>query len=109
VSAASPARVVWISHPSRGARAFARELVRRRLAACVHCVPVASIYRWKGRVEESREVELVVKTSAARLSALGKYVRAAHPYAVPEFVVLVPRAVAPSYLAWLRAETRGGP
>jgi len=37
------------------ARKIARALVERRLAACVTLVPnVASVYHWKGRIEEAR-------------------------------------------------------
>jgi len=100
------ARVVLVTHPVRGARAFARELVRRRLAACVQLVPIASVYRWRGRVEQAREALLAIKTVRAQLAALERHVRGAHPYDVPEFVVLVPSAVAAPYLAWLGAETR---
>ena len=46
------------------------------------------------------------KTTAARVAALERWVRAQHPYECPEFVVLAPSAVAASYLRWLVSETR---
>jgi len=100
------ARVVLVTHPPRGARAFARALVERRLAACVGAVRVASQYRWRGKLEAAQETLLVIKTTGARLRALERHVRAEHPYECPEFVVLAPSAVAASYLRWLVAETR---
>ena len=99
------ARVVLITHPTRGAAAFARGLVEERLAACVQRIPIRSTYRWKGAIEEASEVLLLVKTSAARLPALGRAVRAGHPYDVPELVVLAPAEVEARYGAWLAAET----
>jgi len=39
------ARIVLVTHPPRGAQAFARRLVERRLAACVSLVPLPSVYR----------------------------------------------------------------
>jgi periplasmic divalent cation tolerance protein len=101
------ARLVLVTHPVRGARAFARALVEQRLAACVQLGAIESVYRWRGRVEAARERWLVVKTSAARLAALRRHVRAAHPYELPEFVVLAPSALEPRYARWLAAETRG--
>jgi periplasmic divalent cation tolerance protein len=103
---APSARVVLVTHPPRGARAFARRLVERRLAACVNLVPLASVYRWHGQVEGAREVLLVTKTTAARVPALERWVRAEHPYECPEFVVLAAQHVAPAYARWLAAETR---
>lgn len=99
------ARVVLVTHPVRGARAFARGLVERKLAACVNLVPVASIYRWQGKVESARELLLVVKTTARALARLERHVRATHPYACFEFVALAPARVERRYLAWLAAET----
>ncbi|MEQ1893971.1 MAG: divalent cation tolerance protein CutA, partial [Planctomycetota bacterium] len=80
------ARVVLVTHPARGARAFARALVERRLAACVNLVPVGSVYRWKGKVESTRELLLVVKTTTGALARLERHVRAAHPAECFEFV-----------------------
>jgi periplasmic divalent cation tolerance protein len=102
------ARVVLITHPARGAQAFARDLVRLRLAACVNLVPVASVYRWQGRVESARECLFVVKTAAGRVRALERFVRAEHPYDCPELVVLAPGHVEARYLRWLLDGARPG-
>jgi periplasmic divalent cation tolerance protein len=103
------ARVVLITHPRRGARAFARELVARRLAACVNQLPLESVYRWRGAIEQGAEVLLLVKTDAARLSALERFVKDAHPYELPELVALEPARVEARYRAWLLAQIRPAP
>ena len=98
------ARVVLITYPEQAetpAWAFARQLVEQGLAACVNLAPVTSVYRWQGRVEQDREVLLVVKTRRQDLEALERFVHEHHPYTVPEFVVLAPDHVAPAYLKWL--------
>lgn len=102
------ARVVLATAPDLAtARRLAHEVVERRLAACVNVLEVAaSVYRWKGAVEEAREALCVVKTSVARLAELERAWLAAHPYEVPEWVVLAPEQVEARYLAWLVDETR---
>lgn len=102
------ARVVLATAPDLAtARKLAQQVVERRLAACVNVLDGAvSIYRWKGAVEEAREALCVVKTSAARLEELERAWLAAHPYEVPEWVVLAPEHVEARYLAWLTDETR---
>jgi periplasmic divalent cation tolerance protein len=100
------ARVVLVTHPVRGARAFARGIVAERLAACVNLVPLTSVYRWQGKVESAREVLLVIKCARGRIRALERHVRASHPYDVPELVVLAPEHVEAHYLSWLLAESR---
>jgi periplasmic divalent cation tolerance protein len=82
---------------------LARALVERRLVACVNVVPgVRSIYRWQGAIQDDRELLLLVKTTAARLSEVTVALAELHPYDVPEVVALEAAMVAPSYAAWLR-------
>ncbi len=98
------ARIVLITYPQgaeTSAQAFARRLVEAGLAACVNLVPVHSVYRWQGRIEEDAEVLLIVKTRTQDLEPLERFVHQHHPYEVPEFVVLTPSHVAPAYLQWL--------
>lgn len=109
-SSPAAARVVLITAPDlETARTLARALVSSGTIACANLVPgVESIYRWRGAVEEAREVLLVAKTTAARLAELEARVSELHPYEVPELVVLAPEHVAAPYLAWLAAETAAG-
>jgi periplasmic divalent cation tolerance protein len=102
------ARVVLVTAPDRATgEALARELVRRRVAACVNVLDgVTSVYRWRGAVEEAREVLLVAKTTAARYAEFERSLGELHPYEVPECVALAPVAVAAKYFAWLAEETR---
>lgn len=81
---------------------IARELVERRLAACVNIVPgISSIYRWRGEVERSDEVQLVIKTSAERFEALREAIVKLHTYELPELIALEVKAGHAPYLAWL--------
>jgi periplasmic divalent cation tolerance protein len=86
---------------------IARELVERRLAACVNRLPgLASVYRWQGAVEEADEVLLLIKTSADRLPALEIALRELHSYEVPEFLVLPVAEGSAAYLEWLFASVK---
>ncbi|HEY6136710.1 MAG TPA: divalent-cation tolerance protein CutA [Thermoanaerobaculia bacterium] len=83
------------------AAALAKSLVEQRVAACVNILPeVRSLYRWKEAVEDDREQLLVIKTTEERVDALREALFAAHPYEVPEFVVLAAEAGG-AYAEWL--------
>ena len=87
---------------------LARAIVLARLAACVHvCSAGTSVYRWEGAIEEADERQVVIKTTRARLAALEAHVRAAHPYAVPEWLV-VEAGGSDAYLAWIAGSVAGG-
>jgi periplasmic divalent cation tolerance protein len=100
---AADARVVLITAPDEAlARKIASALVSSGAAACVNLLPgVTSIYRWKGAVEEAREVLLIAKTTAAHMAELERALKELHPYEVPECVALAPTFVARRYLEWL--------
>jgi len=103
-------KIVLVTAPNlKTARGLVRAALEARLIACANLVPrIESHYRWKGRLEQSAEVLLVMKTSEARLAAVERLVLAKHPYDTPEFVILNPGGGTKKYLAWwaqcLRAE-----
>lgn len=49
-------------------------------------IAAALRYEWKGKVEEDGESMLVIKTRSSRVDDLAAYVRANHPYEVPEVI-----------------------
>ena len=88
------------------AQKIARSLVERRLAACVNILaPCQSVYNWQGAVEDSNEIPLLIKTTAARYGMLEAAIAALHPYDVPEIVALPLSHGLPEYLSWVVAET----
>jgi periplasmic divalent cation tolerance protein len=89
---------------------LARELVQLRLAACANVLPpVASFYRWEGRLEEASERPVLLKSTAERYPALEAAIRERHPYALPEIVAWPIERGLPAYLQWVEDETRPAP
>ena len=100
--AESSFKIVLVTAPDlKTARRLARVALEARLVACANLVPkIESYYRWQGKVEQSTEVLMVLKTSQARLRALEKLLLARHPYNTPEFVVLNAAGGTERYLEW---------
>jgi periplasmic divalent cation tolerance protein len=86
------------------ARRIAGDLLERRLAACVQVVgPVASTYRWQGKLERATEWQCLAKTEAARYEEVEAAIRAVHSYDEPEILAIPILAGSPGYLAWISA------
>jgi len=87
---------------SFNAKRMARDLVERRLCACVNILPaVESIYMWEGKLTEDAEQLLVIKTVATVLDELRDAVFSQHPYDVPEFIVINIDDIRGPYRDWL--------
>ena len=103
-----PAILVLTTMPNDDVKTaeLARALIDERLAACVNVHgPMATTYRWKGRVEIDVERQVVIKTTRDRLEAVRKRIHELHPYELPEFVVLDITGGSDAYLDWVKAET----
>ena len=95
--------VVLTNMPDRAAALnLARELVERRLAACVNVLgECTSVYRWKGAIENAQEVPLLIKTRAALYDELEAVIGELHPYELPEIIAFPVARGFSEYLAWV--------
>ena len=88
------------------AQKLAKGLVEERLAACVNAIPgLKSFYRWQGRIETDDEIQLLIKTRRGRYDELAAWLKANHPYDVPEIIAIAAKQVSNSYLAWAVEQT----
>jgi periplasmic divalent cation tolerance protein len=84
------------------ARAIARDLVEKRLAACAQVIgPITSVYRWKGKIEEEEEWLCILKSRYDRYEKLEERIKSIHPYEEPEILALSVVKGSQSYLKWL--------
>lgn len=106
---ASPVVLALMTAPDAAVgEVIARTLVGEQLAACVNLVPgVRSLYRWEGGVCVDDEVQLLIKTTAARVEALRARALAIHPYTLPELIVINVVEGNPAYLSWVQSSVAG--
>lgn len=84
------------------AESIAGQLVEKGLAACVTISgPVTSIYQWQGKPEKAKEVQLFIKTSRQRYSALEQMIQSLHPYELPEIIAVAVEQGLANYLRWI--------
>jgi periplasmic divalent cation tolerance protein len=94
--------VLTTANSEAEAAKIARQLVERGLAACVNIVPqVTSVYRWKDKVEESREWLLMIKTTAGVFGQVRQAIADLHSYELPECICLTIEDGSPDYLQWI--------
>ncbi len=98
-------RVVLCNCTPGESRDLARQLVQERLAACVNIIEsVTSIYEWQGKLCETSEHTLVIKTTAARYWALERRLKELHSYDVPEILEISCSDALLTYAQWVHEQ-----
>ncbi len=90
----------------REAGKIATLLVEKRLAACVQGSRVQSIFHWQGKIEEAREVQLMIKARLSDFGEIEKLIKENHSYENPEIIAIPIVAGSRAYLDWVEDETR---
>ena len=96
--------LVFCTCPDRGtALELANHLVDAGVAACVSITAdLTSVYRWQGRLEQSEESLLLIKTSEERYQDLEDAIRTRHPYELPEVIAVPIEKGLANYLQWVQ-------
>lgn len=98
--------VMTTTEDEQGAAALARAVVEARLAACAQILAIRSLYVWDGAVNDAAERLLLFKTRADLYQPLEEFIRARHPYEVPEILQVPVSAGFDPYLSWVERSTR---
>jgi periplasmic divalent cation tolerance protein len=92
---------------SQEAEKIGNFLVENRLAACVNVIPeVKSIFFWKGKISQEKEVLLIAKSRMDLFDSIQKEIKRLHSYEIPEIIALPVEAGSEEYLEWIRQETQ---
>lgn len=76
--------VIYVTFPDKkSANKISLNLLKRKLVVCVNTFNVESGYWWKNKIERSREVASLIKTSVKNAGKVEKEILRLHPYKVP--------------------------
>jgi periplasmic divalent cation tolerance protein len=89
------------------ARRIARQLLQKRLAACVNFAPVESMFIWKGSIQEEEEVLMIIKSRSDVFDELMSIVKSTHTYDTPEIIGIPIVLGSREYLKWIDNEITG--
>lgn len=88
------------------AERIAKILSKKNLSACTQIVgPITSVYRWKGKLEKSKEWLCIIKTKRTLYKSIEKAIKNIHPYELPEIVATPIIEGSREYLGWIQKET----
>lgn len=89
--------------------AISRELILTKVAACAHIFPQGtSVYQWQGKMEESEEYLLMIKTRRTLVDEVIRLVKENHPYECPEIISMPIENGYGAYMKWVMEQTKEG-
>ena len=98
--------IILSTFPDEGSSILlAKELINKKLCACINLTKVRSLYNWKNKLEDREEYLVLFKSTTSTVEELKSNIKRAHPYEVPEIVEIRMNKVSKSYLSWLAEST----
>ena len=68
------------------AKNMAKLLIQKKLAACVSLKEIYSIYEWEGEIEETKEIEITIKSKPEFKNNLIVFLQKMTSYNVPQII-----------------------
>ncbi len=98
--------VIVTTNDEDEAKTITRKIVEEKLAACANIIPrIHSIYWWEGKIENSEEAMILIKTTEPKIDSLIARVKELHSYDNPEIISLPIEKGSQEYLKWLIEST----
>lgn len=86
------------------AKKISHTLLKEKLIACANIFPaVTSIYEWQNKIETSREVVVIFKTTKKKSKLAMERLQVLHPYECPCIVELRPIRGLKPYFEWVES------
>ena len=100
--------VIFVTSSSKKeANKIAKVLIEERLAACVNIIEKSeSVFWWKGKIDTSKEVLLIIKSRKKRLTKIIEVVKSLHSYTIPEIIAIPIISGYKPYLEWIDESVR---
>lgn len=82
-----------------------RLLLEKKLVACVQSTTIQSTYHWEGKIMQSEEIHLQMKTRRSLFETIQTEIEQLHTYDLPEIIMVSMAGANLDYLQWIEEET----
>lgn len=88
------------------ARKISRHLIEKKLVACANIFPINSIYPWKGEIQDTEEIVVLLKTPDENYEKVETEIKKLHSYDTPAIYSWTVDKINKDYLDWVNKETK---
>ena len=87
------------------AKRIARLAIKDKLAACVNINKnINSLFIWKNKLFDEKEVELSFKTNGQKVKQLISFLESKHPYDCPSIIAFPIKKTNKKFLYWVKKQ-----
>lgn len=99
--------LVYTTCPNqKEAKKIALILIKEKLAACCNIFKIDSIFRWRGKIEKTKEYGIFIKTKRNLFKKVEKRIKEIHSYSIPCIISFPIESGLKSFLSWIERSTR---
>lgn len=88
---------------NKEAKKISKLLLKKKLIACANIFPIESMYNWKGKLVEDKEVVLILKAFDKNYKKVEQEIKKLHSYEIP-FIGKINVKVNKEYENWTKNE-----
>ncbi len=83
------------------AKKISRHLIEKKLVACANIFPINSVYPWKGEIQDTEEIVVLLKTSNNNYEDIESEIKKIHSYDIPAIYSWTVDKINKDYLNWI--------
>ena len=88
------------------AKNISQHLIEKKLVACANIFPINSIYPWKGEIQDTEEIVVLLKTTDNNYEKVETEIKKIHSYDTPAIYSWIVDKINKDYLDWVNKETK---
>ncbi len=88
------------------AKKITAELLKQKLAACVHFIEIKSNYFWNEKMVSEKEILVRIKTNKSLFKEIEEVIKKLHDYEVPQIIATEISLSSREYFSWLNSSIK---
>ena len=86
----------------KNAYELANSLLKEKLISCVTLKNIESLFWWEGKINQSKEVQLMIKCKKENINKVCNKIASCHSYEIPE-IIYFPVSANKNYHYWVHS------
>ena len=98
--------IIYITHKNKQqAKKVVNHLLKKKLIACANIFPIESMYTWKNKIQNEKEIVSLIKTKKSLWDKIRQEVKKIHPYDCP-CITKINAQANKDFEKWINSETK---